>query len=108
MISIMPAIVKTISTTQHNLLLTFFSTKVHCFGLEDELGQDIEAVVEEEEEIDFLCLWQVRTFYNKCYITLVLVFVCSFCLSSCLRLCLYREVQPQYLDVYKIHLEPEF
>ena len=67
MISIMPAIVKTISTTQHNLLLTFFSTKVHCFGLEDELGQDIEAVVEEEEEIDFLCLWQVRSFYITCY-----------------------------------------
>ena len=37
---------------------------MHCFGLEDELGQDIEAVVEEEEEIDFLCLWQVRSSRN--------------------------------------------
>jgi len=35
-----------------------WASQVHCFGLEDELGQDIEAVVEEEEEIDFLCLWQ--------------------------------------------------
>ena len=84
----MTAIAKIISTAQHILLLTFSSMKVHCFGLEDELGQDIEAVVEEEEEIDFLCLWQVRTFYNTCYITLVFVFVCSFCLCSCLRLCL--------------------
>ena len=77
MISIMTAIAKTISTTQHNLLVTFFSMKVHCFGLEDELGQDIEAVVEEEEEIDFLCLWQVRSFYDTLYYT-------SFCLCRCL------------------------
>ena len=35
--------------------------KVHCFGLDAELGEDIEAVVE-EDEIDFLCLWQVNVF----------------------------------------------
>ena len=36
---------------------------MHCFGLDKELGEDIEAVVEEEEELDFLCLWQVLPFY---------------------------------------------
>ena len=92
MISIMTAIAKTISTTQHNLLVTFFSMKVHCFGLEGELGQDIEAVVEEEEEIDFLCLWQVRSFYDTLYYTSICLCLCrcllflSFFLSSSLSL----------------------
>ena len=36
---------------------------MHCFGLDKELGEDIEAVVEEEEELDFLCLWQVLPVY---------------------------------------------
>ena len=36
---------------------------MHCFGLDKELGEDIEAVVEEEEELDFLCPWQVLPFY---------------------------------------------
>lgn len=34
-----------------------WASQVHCFGLDAELGEDIEAVVE-EEEIDFSCLWQ--------------------------------------------------
>ena len=45
------------------IIINEFNTvkKVHCFGLDAELGEDIEAVVE-EDEIDFLCLWQVNVF----------------------------------------------
>ena len=40
-------------------LLLFLSLQVKCFGLDDDLVGDIEAV-EEEEEIEYTCLWQVR------------------------------------------------
>merc|ERR1711962_130105 len=34
-----------------------WASKVYCFGLEEELAGDIEAV-EEEEEIEYDCLWE--------------------------------------------------
>ena len=45
---------------------------MHCFGLEAELGEDIEAVVE-EEEIDFSCLWQVLAHNFPLHLTELIV-----------------------------------